>query len=91
VRNNIEGDGRWETEDGRWETEGRRPKTGDGRPKMGDGLQSHSILSISFKDGRRKIGAGFAYSAVHPVQISTERFDRVKTPEEADGRRNLSF
>jgi hypothetical protein len=28
-----------------------------------------------------------APSAVHPVQILTERFDRVKTPEEADGRR----
>jgi hypothetical protein len=54
-----------------------RWKTGDGRQKTGDGRWKTEAAP------RLRV----APSAVHPVQILTERFDRVKTPEEADGRR----
>jgi hypothetical protein len=48
----------------------------DRRPKTGD--------------GGWKTGDGLAPSAVHPVQILTERFDRVKTPEEAE-KKNVEY
>jgi hypothetical protein len=50
----------------------------DGRQKTGD--------------GRRKTEAAprVAPSPVHPVQILTERFDRVKTLEEAE-KKNVEY